>query len=365
VRPRTLAPAMTSKDMYLKTGGLLLVAAAGVIFLWSLGRQQSSSVSQPALLKAARPQQHGAVIASWLPDGYLRTSSDQAFVSLYEDGANSVQLVIALDQPRASSGVPEEGELTASDDAIAHAARMAHRLGLNLTLSLQIELTDDPGKWRSDIGKTMKPVQRLAWLSAYRDEVLRYASLAERDHASVLVIGSELGALSGESRFWRSTIAAVRKRFHGKLAYAATPLESTRISWWDKLDFVGIDLYPLLSHSRTPSESQLARSWKQVSDELEQIAVAKKRPVLITEVGFPSVDGAAEAPLAADQKARVDVNEQKLIYASMLKTLLPQSWLAGIYLYRWQEPGDGTAGDFTPRGKPAEQVVRQFFHARG
>lgn len=356
---------MSSKDMYGKLAGLALIAIAGIWFLWSLGHQHPRSALPDAVVKAARPQQEGGIVAAWTPDGYLQTAADAAAVRLYRDGGNTETLTVLLEQPAADSPFPGAGAATASDEALAHAVRMAHRLGMRAALAVQVELTGDPKHWRSDIGASLPPAGRARWLAAYKIEVMHYARLAARTHVEELVVGSELGALSGDIVFWRSLVAAVRRQFHGQLTYAAQLHEAAEIRWWDVLDQIGVDLYPILASTLHPSQATLAAAWTPVAGALERLAARNRKPLLVTEIGYPSAVGAAEAPLAYNPTAKPDLKAQQLLYQTMFAALWDKPWLAGIWLYGWQTPNATTRAGYTPVGKPAEQVVRRYFHAVG
>ena len=60
------------------------------------------------------------------------------------------------------------------------------------------------------------------WFASYRSFVLHYASLAERDHYDLFVLGTELkSATACDQECWRALISDVRKTFHGAITYAA------------------------------------------------------------------------------------------------------------------------------------------------
>ena len=56
--------------------------------------------------------------------------------------------------------------------------------------------------------------------------------------------------------------------------------------------------------------------------------------------------------------------EQAAAYQAALETVWAQPWLAGIYWWNWDtSPYQGGAndGNFTPHGKPAEEILRSYY----
>ena len=64
-----------------------------------------------------------------------------------------------------------------------------------------------------------KPAQLAAWFSAYQHFLLPYAAMAQRDHADVFVIGTELNNFANAPE-WATLRAAVAAVYHGKLAFS-------------------------------------------------------------------------------------------------------------------------------------------------
>lgn len=79
--------------------------------------------------------------------------------------------------------------------------------------------------------------------------------------------------------FLAEAVAVVRERFHGKITYAAVPLE--RVDW-APFDFVSLDLY---------RSSEVAGGF---ADGV-RTAVAQGKPVAITEIGAATYRGAGDA----------------------------------------------------------------------
>ena len=61
--------------------------------------------------------------------------------------------------------------------------------------------------------------------------------------------------------------------------------------------------------------------------------------------------------------APVDLEEQRRAFQAFIEAWEGEPRLAGAYIYNWW--GDGGPGDrcYTPRGKPAERLLRAWYQA--
>ncbi len=96
------------------------------------------------------------------------------------------------------------------------------------------------------------------WFSNYEKFILHYAELAEKNHLDILCIGTELQKTIPKEKEWRSLIKKIRYVYHGPLTYAANfYVEFEKITFWDELDYIGIQAYFPLSKSNDPMLSEL------------------------------------------------------------------------------------------------------------
>ena len=89
------------------------------------------------------------------------------------------------------------------------------------------------------------------------------------------------------------------------------------------------------------------------------------RPVLFTEIGYRSIEGAAIEPWNSTVRRSIDLQEQVDAYEALFETFWDQPWFAGLYVWDWR-PRHGSAGGstddhFSPQNKPAEDVLRTWF----
>jgi hypothetical protein len=176
-----------------------------------------------------------------LERGYLSTSCARELQRVREAGADGISLTpfAWLADPREpalgnSSNVGPDGE---SDEAVCEAAARAHALGLRVWLKPHVwtrgwagELAFGAADWRR-------------FLSNYREAIVHWALLAEREDLEGLFVGHELGSsTAADPERWRALIGDVRRLYTGTLSYCANWDEAARVPLWDALDMIGVSL---------------------------------------------------------------------------------------------------------------------------
>ena len=277
---------------------------------------------------------------------------------------------IRLDTERVGAdGVPFF--LTPSDEEISFAIRRAHRSGVKVMLKPYVTtLTSfsDSGTWHGMIGSAFTTDEQWReWFASYSSFILHYASLAQETGVDQLCIGTELAATVEREKEWRGIIAAVRKVYRGPITYAAHHLSMERIRWWDQLDYIGLDAYFPLSNKNDPTLAELKEGWQPHLERIAALAAKWSKPVLFTELGYASVDGASRAPWAMDSGRPVDEREQADLYQAFFEEVYPQPWLAGVYWWVWYPRLDMNLPDknFQPTNKPAEKILKKWYGASG
>ncbi len=228
----------------------------------------------------------------------------------------------------------------------------------------------EEGKWRSDIFPKNEEDWQL-WKESYRDFILRYAKIAEQTKAEMFCIGTEFSLLTAEkSSFWEGLIGEVRAIYSGEITYAANWYnEFEKITFWDKLDFIGIQAYFPLVENNYPSVEQISKGWKKHLLNIETIHKKYKRKVLFTEMGYKSTADSAIKPWEWIQSANLDrffsAETQANCYGAFFNTVWKKKWFAGVHI--WELRGDYVENkayenlNFTPQGKLVEAVIAKGF----
>jgi hypothetical protein len=227
-------------------------------------------------------------------------------------------------------------------------------------------LNNDSGHWRGQIGNAFNTeAEWEIWFASYRDFIADYASLAQANGVEQFCVGTELVGTTGREADWRQVISDVRSLFSGPITYASNHSgEETGIQWWDAVDYIGVDAYYPLTDKNDPTLIELKAAWVTPTLTLENLSRQYNRPIIFTEIGYRSVDGANQHPWEWQTGSTVDLQEQADCYRAALETFWGKPWFRGIYWWYWStDPDQGGPEDmdYTPHNKPAETVLRNYY----
>jgi hypothetical protein len=267
-----------------------------------------------------------------------------------------------------SVSAPEVRTITArtieSDDRLQREVTQAHAAGLKVALKPHIWIRS--GNWPGSLEWANDDAWH-RWFASYRAFALHYATLADRDHYDLFVLGTELkSATAREIPAWRALIADVRKVFRGAVTYAANWDEAEHVGFWDALDFVGVDEYAPIAKRSGSRELELCAAWSVLAKELEALSRRTGKRILLTELGYRATRDAAMAPATwpeNDTTPRFDPEHQASCFRAALQTLWGKPWLAGVYVWKWFTDSRDEQGptDFSVANKPAEALMGEFF----
>jgi hypothetical protein len=311
-----------------------------------------------------RPFQKGIAFTGYSEDAYAGPGPLGSLDELRATHATWVSLLVTGYQDTVHSTLIEfTGPRTPTDASLAGLIAHAHAIGLKVLLKPHVDLLNDPGHYRGEIGPDFTDADWGAWFTSYRPFILHYAQLAAQTGCELFSVGCELSSSVHNAERWRGVIADARAVYRGPLVYADNQVESApdAVTWWDAVDFIGQDAYPTLSAKESPSVADLRRGWIPFRDKLRRLAVKWKKPLILTEIGVRSVRGGAVNPWDWQRQGPVDLVVQRNAYTAALSMVAGERWIAGMYWWEWSpDPDHGGPGDsgYTPHGKPAEAVLR-------
>jgi hypothetical protein len=215
------------------------------------------------------------------------------------------------------------------------------------------------------------------WYSAYEAMLLHYAFLAQTYHVEEITIGTELINMASSyvntdnTVRWVKMIENLRAQFSGSLSYSANwgsavwNNEKNSIKFWDKLDSIGVSAYLPLTAGNNYTSSTLKNAWDTWNtNEIKTLYDAYHKPIIFTEVGYRSMDGALARPSQWQTNNSVDLQEQVDGYRALFEYWGQVPYFNGVNIWSWSSDpnaGGSTDSDFTPQHKPAQDLIKQWF----
>jgi len=332
----------------------------------------------------------GCAYSSWSPGGWADPGNAGHLTFIRELGADSMYVMGFVKVVRATGEFYTQPSLDVFAD-MPEVLRRAKNAGLRT--GVRVRLNDDTSQ---TFIMPWEPKPNAAeFFSRYKDAVLRHALVAQAANADLFVIGNEMNSLTGAQyrSYWVDIIADVRKIFTGPITYGHYSSLSyvpptlaglnAELSFWDLLDYVGLSVYPPLLKTTAPTVDDIVRAWRSsihngahLIEQMKRFHLLTGKRVLIQEIGFRSIDGAALSPGDPNIGTDSDFQEQADLYEGLLTVLSADtdaSWFAGLYIFDCtvamrpaatfynSQASWGWARQYPVDNKPAAEIIRSFF----
>lgn len=343
----------------------------------------------PAAAAACSPNLviRGMSLPSWWDGTYRTQRYAESLADLRQLGFNAVAIIPIQFLETVDASDIYGTEQTESINNVAHAVRSAADQGFRVLLKPHLHV-----KGYSQPPQAIDPADRDAFFENYRALIRRYATLASSSGATTFAVGAELSKLTGaaDRDRWLRVIGDARRHFGGPIVYAANWGEDQQVSFWDQVDYIGIDMYapmaiqePAVAGDPPVTAEAILRRWREAPavpdaagvygrtaylDIFKGLHQRHGKPILFTEIGVRSVAGALARPWDYERSyAFADFQVQTAFYEALMQIACADNdgWLAGMYLWGWRvgtEPkGPQWVADFSIEDKPAAAVVRRHF----
>jgi len=247
----------------------------------------------------------------------------------------------------------------------------ARERGLVTTLMPQILFTQPRGnEWRGKI----HPEHWGPWWENYKKTIDYFLDIANEAGVDIFCVGSELLSTERQVDRWVEMIGHVRKGFKGRLTYSTNWDHYHVPLVWQHLDLIGISGYWDMTQAARhtpPTPQELAQRWRGIREKLLAFAASQDRPILFTEVGYPSLPWALKDPWNYVNDAGIPSapDAQALGYKAFLLAwedlLIHQpnpKHLAGVFFYAWDPYNQGGPQDsgYGVRGKPVYDILKDW-----
>jgi hypothetical protein len=280
-------------------------------------------------------------------------------------GATHVSLVITwVQNDVTASDVRASPDYTVSEALLRRLVREAHACGMQVLIFPILRLEHrTAAEWRGSIRPTDLP----HWFESYGALLVELARLAAEEHVEVLSVGSELASTEQRLDEWTRLIARVRAAYRGSLLYSANWDHYDRVPFWPLVDQIGVSAYwGVIAPGHAPTLEEAEAAWGPIRTRLAAFARRLGRPVVLTEVGYQSVRGAGAFPwndFLTGADGALDDEAQRVLYEAFARGWQDEPELAGVYFWIWFDAGGPSDRGYTPRGKPAELVLRSWYRA--
>jgi len=294
----------------------------------------------------------------WI-DRYKQSMDEIAAV-----GADTVLLVVDSRQENGiSSRIYLDMRMTPTPQQLAELIGHAKSKKLRVVL-MPIVLLDAPrgNEWRG----TLKPESWDEWFASYREMIKHFAWIAEGNGVDLLVVGSELVSSENNIEQWTRTIREVREIYKGRLTYSSNWDHYTSVPFWDQLDLVGMNSYwkfGTKDKNPQPTVEDIEARWREIQKDLLPFVEKTQRPLMFLEVGWCSMANMAYEPWDYTKTEQpIDLDLQRRLFEGFFQSWYNNPHLGGFSIWEWT-PGEGGSNHrgYTPEGKPAEKVLREWF----
>ena len=276
----------------------------------------------------------------------------QSLRHLADTGAKHALLVAFMWQPDTHSNTPSLGN-DSHPEQIRAGLRQMKQAGLAPILKVHVWI---PHHWAGEI----QPADVDQWFNAYREALLPLLDIAEQEHISAVVVGTELRQLE-HSAHWPELAAQARQHYSGKLVYVTDSLaQAEAFPWWSSFNVIGTSLYPSLSEEGQQRQATV----NNVAERLAALGQRQQRPVWAAEIGLRSCSTSLAKPWESPEhcNGHTDDTLQHSVLQQWAQALQAHG-IAGMGIWCWYtDPNVGGAQDtdFTVQGKSAEQLFKQL-----
>lgn len=277
------------------------------------------------------------------------------------------------------------GAKTYPDYEIINTIKELHKRGFHILLKPHVDIQDST--WRGEI----KPRDIKTWFNNYQLFISHYASLANENKVELFSVGTELETMQGEQyrEYWISIIQEIRRIYNGPLIYSANwDLRKgggyNNVSFWDFVDYLGIDAYFPLNNNSNPSLENIINGWTNYIEkhgsvetsynwikEIETFQEKHQKPIIFTEIGYPSTDYAAKEPWKPAEEffnnnsnsAVANTINQALCYEAVNYVFSGKPYFHGLFWWGWSpfaDAGGYCDTSYTSQNKNTENFLYHY-----
>lgn len=239
--------------------------------------------------------------------------------------------------------------------------RSAHKKKMKVFLLPIIQVLErDNGEWRGQL----KPSDQKLWQQSYSELILSLAVLADEESVEMMAVGSELSSMESRDTFWQKLVRQTKQLYSGKITYSLNWDALNKRAFFNDLDLLGVSGYFPLSRYTAPGKRTLDNSWRRIKRNLTDFLNEVEVPFFFSEIGYRSVNGANREPWNHESDKKLDIKEQYDCYDAFFRNWTNEKDLLGVFIYEWFGTGGLKDKGYTPKDKPAYQLLTHYFAER-
>lgn len=202
--------------------------------------------------------------------------------------------------------------------------------------------------------------------SSYKNYIMDFAFVADSMEAEAFCIGVEMKqVVINRPNFWSTLIDSVRSVYSGPITYAANWDNYQNVTFWNELDFIGVDAYFPVSTEKTPTIVECYKGWENDFNALKSLSESTNKKIVFTEFGYRNIDYTGLEPWNEDNNSTFNSLGQENAYQALFCRFWGQTWFNGGFLWKWHPDYSNAGGNnnnrFTPQNKPVELIISNVF----
>jgi len=249
-------------------------------------------------------------------------------------------------------------------DGVSETIKMAKSLGLKVMLKPHLWVSGQG--WAGDLNFDSDSLWHV-FEQQYTHYISTYAKIADSMNVELYCIGTEIRRSTEKRKdYWLDLISTTQGHFDGQLTYAANWDEYDRISFWDQLDYIGIDAYFPLSDNKNPKKEDLIMAWEQPKKEIQKLSEKFQTPIVFTEFGYESIDYNTMGHWKFSKDTlSVNFENQQIAFEALFQKFASENWWRGGFVWKWHLNRNGldrrNIKAYTPQNKPALKSIEAEF----
>lgn len=301
----------------------------------------------------------GITFAPFAPYGNFSQEKTKQSLQTMKERTNANFIILVpngLQDTPNSEEICFTSEATMGDDELKSIITYAQELGLQVALKPTVNCKN--GTWRAHVNFFDEDVpcepKWKNWFDSYSAFQRHYAKLSQEMGCVMHIAGCEMVMSERRADEWRQIISDIRTEYKGIVSYNTDKYQEHNVSWWDCVDMISSSgYYPI-------------HDWENQLDRIEAVVKKFNKPFFFAEAGCMSVKGSNLVPNDWTIRNDLDLIGQADWFNAMFLACEKRDWVQGWALWSWTDklyPEHTAAqkGDYELFGKPAEQVVHQYY----